>query len=78
MNGNRWPVMRRGGARHFASYVHRRAVLRIVDAMRREPEHGRFAVDVPGCDEKRLSAFHGFHINVRRETIAPRFDHVGE
>jgi hypothetical protein len=31
---------------------------------------------VSRCDEKRLSVFHGFHVNSRREGSAPRLDHV--
>ena len=37
-----------------ASDIHGRAVLRVVDTVRRESEHGGFAIEIAGCNEEGL------------------------
>ena len=48
--------------------IHRGAIVRILDTVRREAEHGDFAIEHPGCDEERFAAAHGVHVYSRNES----------
>ena len=57
--------------RRNASYVDRAAVLRIVDPMRRKPQHPEDISHINDCHEEGFATFDGLHVQVRRQAVAP-------